>query len=212
MTRAGTCFRIQPCDPAVEGIFGRHITGVMAGLDPAIHPLREKLDRRVKPGDDAANVEGLRVSKPLYSRSESLPSLNPFVNHKTYPRPLRRAYCRRVRSNRGRCHETSFQRDRMRPLRARLVTSHSGGSGLRSGTTTGALRGARCTGPATPQGEGGLPETRPELGAGPIVSTRSANAAVERREADAPIARCVHASKGREVKEAPLGAPLPHML
>jgi hypothetical protein len=24
----------------------------MAGLDPAIHPLRKKLDRRVKPGDD----------------------------------------------------------------------------------------------------------------------------------------------------------------
>jgi hypothetical protein len=25
---------------------------VMAGLDPAIHLLRKKLDRRVKPGDD----------------------------------------------------------------------------------------------------------------------------------------------------------------
>jgi hypothetical protein len=26
--------------------------GVMRGLDPRIHPFREMMDRRVKPGDD----------------------------------------------------------------------------------------------------------------------------------------------------------------
>jgi hypothetical protein len=30
----------------------RHFTVVIAGLDPAIHPLREKMDARVKPGHD----------------------------------------------------------------------------------------------------------------------------------------------------------------
>ncbi len=42
-------------------------------------------------------------------------------------------------------------------LRARLVTSHSGGSGPRSGATKGALRGARWTGWRQCQ----FPETRP---------------------------------------------------
>jgi hypothetical protein len=29
------------------------ISGVTRGLDPRVHPLRKKMDRRVKPGDDA---------------------------------------------------------------------------------------------------------------------------------------------------------------
>jgi hypothetical protein len=41
-----------------------------------------------------------------------------------------------IPSNRGRCHETSFQRDGMRLLRARLVTSLWGGPGHRLADTT----------------------------------------------------------------------------
>ncbi len=45
-------------------------------------------------------------------------------------------YTRLVRSNRGRCHETSFQRDRMRRLRAGFVTLRPGGVGSPSVPTT----------------------------------------------------------------------------
>jgi hypothetical protein len=33
---------------------------VIAGLDPAIHPLRKKMDARVKPGHDGGESEGRR--------------------------------------------------------------------------------------------------------------------------------------------------------
>ena len=57
------------------------------------------------------------------------PHQTPARKSRTYPRSLEPAYNAGVRSNEGRCHETSLQRDRMRRLRAGFVTPHSGGSG-----------------------------------------------------------------------------------
>jgi hypothetical protein len=49
-------------------------------------------------------------------------------------------------SSRGVFRRRSVRRSRMRCLRARLVTSHPGGAGPRSGGKRTALRGARCIG------------------------------------------------------------------
>ena len=55
-------------------------------------------------------------------------------------------------------------------------------------------------------------ETRPGADGGTHVSTRLQMPQVERREANAPIARCVHASQqGVRLKTAPSGAPLPRV-
>src|SRR5262249_15253678 len=93
----------------------------------------------------------------------------------------------------------------MRRLRARLVTSHPGGPGTPAGrhydrSARSSLEWDRGAGLASQ-------EARPGAAANGRLAI--ARAAVERREANVPIARDVPRLASADLIKAPCGAPLP---
>ena len=108
--------------------------------------------------------------------------------------------------HRGRFHETSFERDRMRPLRARLVTSHSGGSGTPLGRHYGRPARSSLDWPARMQ----VQETRSGADGG------FTHVSIRLQMPQWSAGRRTHRSQGACTPPtgvnclAPLGAPLPH--